>query len=73
MIDSIDRYYWYRTFDGSMKIKIVFKQEVGRFFVVKAKKQRNKENFLKPFYRSNNTIDSVCTDGSMAISQRRLL
>jgi hypothetical protein len=38
MIDSIDRYYRYRTFDGSIKIKIVFKQEVGRFFVAMAKK-----------------------------------
>jgi hypothetical protein len=41
MIDSIDRYYWYRTFDGSIKIKIVFLKEVGRFSIAMAKNSEN--------------------------------
>jgi hypothetical protein len=32
------------------------------------KKQRKFGEFFKQFDRLNDTIDSVCTDGSMAIS-----
>jgi hypothetical protein len=73
MIDSIDRYYRYRSFDGSIKIKIVFKKEVGCFFVAMGKNAENYANFFLQFDRLIETIDSVCTDGSMAIGQRSLL
>jgi hypothetical protein len=42
MIDSIDRYYRYRSFDYSFKNKKSFLEEVGRFFVAMDKK--NGEN-----------------------------
>jgi hypothetical protein len=38
-----------------------------------AKKQRKLGEFFKQFDRLIDTIDSVCTGGSMAIGQRRLL
>jgi hypothetical protein len=38
-----------------------------------AKKQRKVGDCFKQFNRLIDTIDSVCTDGSMTIGQRRLL
>jgi hypothetical protein len=41
MIDCIDRYYRYQSFDYSIKIEIVFLEEVGRFFIAVAKNGEN--------------------------------
>jgi hypothetical protein len=38
-----------------------------------AKKQQKLGKFFKQFDQLIDTIDSVCTDGSIAIGQRRLL
>jgi hypothetical protein len=86
MTDSIDRYYRYRSFDYSIKIKLSFQcfgnfytfyhgflEEVGRFFVTMAKTSENLVNFFN--FSSDGlikAIDLVCTDGLMAICQRRL-
>ncbi len=51
MIESIDRYYRYRSFDGSIKIKIVFKKEVRCVFVAMAKNAENYANVFKQFDR----------------------
>jgi hypothetical protein len=45
MINSINRYYQYRSFDGSIKIKVVFLEEVGHFFIAIAKNGENQANF----------------------------
>jgi hypothetical protein len=46
MIDSIDQYYWNRSFDYLITIKIVFLEEVGHFFIAMAKNVKNLANFL---------------------------
>ncbi len=87
MTDSINRYYRYRPFDYLIKIKLSFQcfndfytfyhsflEEVGHFFDVMAKNGENLANFLNcSFDRLTDNINSVCTDESMAIRQRRLL
>ncbi len=42
------------------------------FFRCHGKKRQKLGEFFKQFDRLIDTIDSVCTDGSMAIGQRRL-
>jgi hypothetical protein len=41
----MNRYYQYRSFDGLIKIKIVFLEEVGRFFIAIAKSGEKQANF----------------------------
>jgi hypothetical protein len=82
MFHSKDRYYWYRSFDYSIKIKIVFRRRWAFFRRHGKKRQKAAKNskkrqilgkFFERFDRLIDTIDSVCIAGSMAISQRRLL
>jgi hypothetical protein len=65
MIDSIDRYYQYTIVYHSLL------EEVGRFIITMAKNSKNYTNFLN--FSFEQLIDTICTNGSMAISQRSLL
>jgi hypothetical protein len=70
MIDSIDRYYRYWSFDYSIKIKIVIRRSWA-FVHRHGKKHKNKANFFNNLI--NWSILSIqCADGLMAIGQRKV-
>jgi hypothetical protein len=58
--------------DPSIKIKMIFRRS-WVFFRCLGKKRQNLGEFFEQFDRLIDTIDSVCTNGSMAIGQRRFL